>query len=168
MYATGTYYDAGSAEYALMSVNINGYGTSYEVELAWTMTPALIIEVEPVVVVRNSRYLIWYQLASSKDIYLFETARDNTNLSLVNVSKFTLPVAYQSSYAVSYSLEYALFIGIATDTFWFASYKVRSDSFACQKEQTGSVSPMTTCGSCAVRGDQNSRAIIAGAFDGKL
>lgn len=94
MYATGTYFDAASGEYAILSVNINGYGTSYETELAWTMTPALVVEVEPVVVVRDGHYLIWYQLDSSKDIYLFESPRDETNLSNVKVTKFTLPTAY--------------------------------------------------------------------------
>lgn len=58
--AVGTLYDGTLNEYTIVSVAVNDRGLSYEVDLAWKMSPALTVDIEPRIVSRHSRYLIYY------------------------------------------------------------------------------------------------------------
>ena len=45
------------------------------------MTPALTVDEEPSILAGESRYLIYYQDSSTKDVYLFDIGRGITNVN---------------------------------------------------------------------------------------
>ena len=80
----GTLYDGIGAEYVIVSIAINSRGEGYDVDLAWTMSPALTTDVEPGIYARDNRYLIYYQEPTgTKDVLLFDASRGTNNLSNV-------------------------------------------------------------------------------------
>ena len=64
---------ADASEYAIVSIAIKSRGDDWDVDLAWTMSPALTTDIEPGVLAGNSKYLIYYQeLTGNKDVLLFD------------------------------------------------------------------------------------------------
>ena len=168
--AVGTLYDGVVGEYVIVSIEVRDRGQNYVVDLAWTMTPALTVDEEPSILAGESRYLIYYQDSSTKDVYLFDIGRGITNVNNIQATRFTLPAAYQSSFGIGYTSSYTGFVGIAANTFWFASYKSKTFDFKCQlKQYDAAAAIMSTCGSCSVTGTFNTNYfIVAGKFDDKL
>ena len=115
MYATGTYWDG--SEYVIFYQKIEAEGTDTTKILnrnAWKMVPPLTEDVNPKVLTRGARSLVWFQKPSTKKIYTFDMKLDETDCSVgdFHVAEITLPVAYQDSFDISFTEKYTGFVGI--------------------------------------------------------
>ena len=116
--AVGTHLTTLGSEYVLFSMKITDNGNSgfsYQVKLSWKMTPALTEDVNPKAYHTNNRYMIWYQLPSTKDIYLFDTGKDSNNVNGMKVNRVTLPLAFRDSFRIGYVEKYTGFVGVGVN-----------------------------------------------------
>ena len=68
--------------------------------------------------------MVWYQLPSTKEVFLFDAKWDENNCSNdFEVTKLALPLAYRDSFDVGYVDKFTGIVGIKTNTFWFLQLK---------------------------------------------
>lgn len=170
--AVGTLWDNTGGEFVITSLRIGSYGEDYAVELAWKMSPPLTEAVEARVHVGDDRNLVYFQLPSTKEIYLFNMepnlVQSDLSTSKFTATKFILPLAYQDSFKLSFTDKHVGFIGVETNKFWFLILDVDSvPQLVCQKMQT-QLTTLSTCGSCGVSGTAYNQFVVGGNFDNKL
>ena len=115
--AVGTHLTTGS-EYVLFAMKITDNGASgfsYQVKLSWAMSPALTEDVNPKAYHTINRYMIWYQLPSTNDIYLFDAGINSNNVNQMKVNKVTLPLAFRDSFRIGYVEKYTGFVGVGVN-----------------------------------------------------